>query len=160
MRRSWKSISNLKRGHIFNKMQILILSYKAPGEVNEIGRQLCQAERIGTLCVMEHTIKYKTQSEYWCPLIMEALKLAGYSIPNQWTNKSGDPIIQTYAAQLSKIPGWAEFAYKLTDTFEPTLKHIPNNFNDKMYELADSWAKKIQLEINAKSISEPSDIIV
>ncbi len=160
MGRNWKSVSNLKRGHIFNKMQILILSYKAQGEVNEIGRQLCQAERIGTLCVMAHEKKYKTLSEYWCPLIMEALKLAGYSVPDKWTNKHEDPIIQTYAAQLSKIPGWAEFAYKLTDTFEPALKHIPNNFNDKMYELADLWAGKIQLEINAKSISEPSDIIV
>jgi hypothetical protein len=160
MERSWKSVTNLKRGHIFNKMQILILSYKAPGEVNEIGRQLCQAERIATLCVMAHDIQYKTQSEYWCPLIMEALKLAGYSIPNKWTNKYANPIIQSYATQLSKIPGWAEYAYKLINTFEPALKHISNNFNDKMYELADLWAGKIQLEINNKSISKPLDIIV
>ncbi len=150
MSRNWKSVSNLKRGHLFNKMQILILSYKAPGEINEIGRQLCQAERIGTLCVMDHVKKYKTQSEYWCPLIMEALKLAGYSVPDTWTNIKEDPVIQAYAEELSKIPGWAQYAYTLTDTYEPALKTIPNNFNDKMYELADNWTNKI-VKSNAKN---------
>lgn len=143
MTRNWKSVSNLKRGHLFNKMQILILCYKAPGETNEIGRQLCEAERIATLCVMEHSSQLKTQSEYWCPLIMEALKLAGYEIPLQWTNIKSDPIIQTYAEQLAKIPGWAGYAYKLTDTYETELKKIPNNFNDKMYELADKWTNTV-----------------
>ncbi len=143
MSRNWKSVSNLKRGHLFNKMQILILSYKAPGEVNEIGRQLCQAERIGTLCVMAHETNHKTQSEYWCPLIMEALKIAGYSVPVEWTNIKANPIIQSHAEELAKIPGWANYAWVLTDTYETELKTIPNNFNDKMYELADKWTDKI-----------------
>jgi len=145
-------VSNLKRGHLFNKMQILILSYKAPGEINEIGRQLCQAERIATLCVMEHETIHKTQSEYWCPLIMEALKLAGYNIPIKWTNIKADPIIQAHAEELSKIPGWAGYAYKLTDTYETELKSIPNNFNDKMYELADKWTNIICKQIPAVDI--------
>lgn len=151
MTRNWKSVSNLKRGHLFNKMQILILSYKAPGEINEIGRQLCKAERIGTLCVIEHSAQYKTQSEYWCPLIMEALKLAGYDIPTNWTNTKADPIIQTYAEELAQIPGWAEYAYKLTDTYEKELKQIPNNFNDKMYELSDKWTGIICKSPNVKN---------
>ena len=151
MVRNWKSVTNLKRGHLFNKMQILILSYKAPGEINEIGRQLCQAERIASLCVMEHETQHKTQSEYWCPLIMEALKIAGYNIPLQWTNVKADPIIQAYAEELGKIPGWAEYAYTLTDTYLIELKKIPNNFNDKMYELADKWTNIIVNPTNTKN---------
>jgi hypothetical protein len=143
MERRWKSVSNLKRGHLFNKMQILILSYKAPDEINEIGRQLCMAEKIATLCVMEHEKQYKTQSEFWCPLIMEALKLSGYQIPINWTNTKSDPIIQKYAEQLSQINGWSKYAYHLTDTYENKLKTIPNNFNDQMYQLADEWVNKI-----------------
>lgn len=145
MNRKWKAVSNLKRGHLFNKMQILILSYKVPNEINEIGRQLCQVEKIATLCVMEQNKKYKTQSEYWCPLIMEALKLAGYEIPNNWTNIKKDPIIQKYAEELCKIDGWSKYAYILTDTYETQLKNIPNNFNDQMYQLADEWTNKIIL---------------
>jgi hypothetical protein len=143
MGKKWKSVSNLKYGHIFNKMQILILSYKYPGEVNEIGRQLCQVEKIGTMCVMEHEKELKTQSKYWCPLIMEGLKLSGYNIPNEWTNIKSDPIIQKYAQELAHVNGWATYAYHLLDTYEPKLKNIYNNFNDQMYELADEWADKI-----------------
>ena len=140
----WKSVSNLKWGHIFNKMQILILSYKEPDEINEIGRQLCKVERIATMCVMEHEKQLKTQSEYWCPLIMEALKLSSYSIPKNWTNFEQDPIIQKYAEELAKVKGWGPYAYHLLDTYENKLKIIPNNFNDQMYQLADEWIDKIE----------------
>jgi hypothetical protein len=145
MTKKWRSVSNLKWGHIFNKMQILILSYKEPNEVNEIGRQLCQVEKIATMCVIEHEKKLKTQSEYWCPMIMEALKLSGYSIPNLWTNIEKDPIIQKYAEELSKINGWSKYAYHLLDTYETKLKTIPNNFNDQMYDLADEWVVKLKI---------------
>lgn len=143
MAKKWKSVSNLKWGEIFNKMQILILSYKEPNEVNEVGRQLCQVERIATLCVMEHDKKLKTQSEYWCPMIMEALKLSGYQIPHLWTNTEKDPIIQKYAEELSKINGWSTYAFHLLDTYETKLKTIPNNFNDQMYKLADEWVERL-----------------
>ncbi len=143
MNRKWRSVSNLKYGHIFNKMQILILSYKYPDEVNEIGRQLCLVERIATMCVMEHEKQLKTQSEYWCPLIMEALKISGYNIPIKWTNIKSDPIIQKYAIELSNVNGWAKYSFYLLDTYETKLKSIPNNFNDQMYQLSDSWADRI-----------------
>jgi hypothetical protein len=143
MNRKWKSVSNLKYGHIFNKMQILILSYKCPDEINEIGRQLCSVERIATMCVMEHEKQLKTQSEYWCPLIMEALKISGYNIPTEWVNIKSDPIIQKYAIELSQINGWTKYAYHLLDTYETKLKVIPNNFNDQMYQLADDWVERI-----------------
>ncbi len=139
----WRAVSDLKLGHVFNKMQILILSYKAPNEENEIGRQLCHVERIATLCVIEHNTHYKTQSKYWCPLIMEALKLSGYDIPIEWTNIENDLIIQKYAQELSLIDGWGSYAYTLLDTYENKLKNIPNNFNDQMYNLADMWVKKL-----------------
>ncbi len=143
----WRAVSDLKLGHIFNKMQVLILSYKAPGELNEIGRQLCQVEKIATLCVLEHNTNYKSQSKYWCPLIMEALKLSGYDIPIKWTNINNNQIIQKYAQELSLINGWALYAHTLLDTYEPKLKTIPNNFNDKMYELADEWTTRLKITL-------------
>lgn len=126
--------------HIKPHLQNLILSYLPKGEDPEDRMSKGLPLRLAISASEMHNKLGETQSAIWCPLIYNALKKAGVSIPESWARYANSEKLEQFeelSEYLSMVPGWKEYVmYILTEYNDDVI--LRNEFDIAVFKQADN----------------------
>jgi hypothetical protein len=143
--------TKMKTSHIKASIQNLILYYGLYTENRDVDMIFSKGGEIATNLVenikayiIEQKIQYNwraTQSDSWCALIWKALQIAGRKINPKWTIfTSAQPIIDLYAEEFARMPGWVDYADYILTTYKSI--QFGNSFDNQIMQ---NESKKIKL---------------